>query len=645
VTALGVVILEFAACTGLGIAVLTGLRISTHLRTDEKITWAFATGFGLLGWLLFFVGYVEGLRTGVLAGLLATCALGNLLVLTSTGGSWGQAVPRNLGVAGTLAMSGLVIALSFDLAEGLSPPADGDSMTYHFALPKQFLSSKGIFFTPRAADGAVPLLVQMTYVPVLALGGEKALTVWTMISGWMATAFLLVILRRFLEDRWSLAIALVFITTPAVVYGAGSGQVEIRNALFVMLGAAAVCHAVRTGLIRYAVLAGLAAGFFVGAKYLGLLFAVAAGVAILLQRNGLKHGIVFGVATLAAGFQWYFWNWQHTGDPIFPMLYGTVEYTNPDLWNDVYQSGFRSVFETESPAPTNLLWFFGYPFVATFAGLPRFESARTGFGPMIVLMVPFLLAGLWQFRRWVVSHSLFSFGVIVLLFYGFWFFTGSSQRIRHLLPILPLLLVCVSVISHRWAAQHGALAPLAGAIGLTCLIQIGGHGLFALNHGKFLFSDETHQQFLSRNIGAFAAVSWINDNLSPSDRVFTTTRELVYHIDTQIIFGHAQFDARVDVSPLADDPKRLVNQLTRLGVTHYLTDMSAGAVGSESPEPKGLELWRRLIPMGCLVHVREFDTWTIPSRTLFEKTAPDGHIGLYRLEKEGCANSAATGLR
>src|SRR3546814_20281685 len=73
---------------------------------------------------------------------------------------------------------------SSDLLEALSPPADADTSAYHFALPKYFVQLGGLEFVPRAVDGAIPMLIHMPYVPVLALGGELALTLWAGISGW-----------------------------------------------------------------------------------------------------------------------------------------------------------------------------------------------------------------------------------------------------------------------------------------------------------------------------------------------------------------------------------------------------------------------------------------------------------------------------
>ena len=75
----------------------------------------------------------------------------------------------------------------------------------------------------------------MTYLPAYGLGGELALTMWTMISGWGAAGLIYSFLRQWTNNKWALVITLVYMTTPAVVFGGGSGHVEVRMILFLLL--------------------------------------------------------------------------------------------------------------------------------------------------------------------------------------------------------------------------------------------------------------------------------------------------------------------------------------------------------------------------------------------------------------------------
>ncbi|MEO5335370.1 MAG: glycosyltransferase family 39 protein [Magnetospirillum sp. WYHS-4] len=604
-----VVALELLACLGLGAALLRLSGVASALERDEWLGWAFALGLGSLGWLVFFLGAV---------GFFSPVPLA-LLLLAGTAGLWFlrdlpsvRSDPTAFGPWGWLLAAGLAVALGFDILEGLSPPADADTMAYHFDLPKRFLAAGRLFFVPRAMDGAIPMLVHMTYVPALGLGGEKALTLWTMASGWGASALLYAVARRWLDRRWSLAATLAFLTLPAVVYGAGTGQVEVRNALFVLVAALAVAEARATGDTRWAALAGIAVGFYMGSKLTGLQFGLACGLVILFQRHWLSHGIVFGLAALFAGGQWYGWNWWHSGDPLFPILYGLVDYRIPGSWDADHQAElWRFIREEERAVPNNLAWMLAYPFVATLAGKPVFESGRTGLGPLILMVLPFALAGLWRFRERLKGRRLSTVAAVTGLFYVVWFLVGSSQRIRHLIPVFPLLLLCVMVAAERWAGRRGLFRPLAAALTLALGLQLGGQGVFSLKFAIHVLRSEPRDTFLERNVIGYAGARWVNENLEPASRIFVYLRWLNYLIDVPVHYGHSTQAAQVDLRAEAADPIRFYHQLAAVGTTHLLV-----IDRDDRSPPRSLDLWRGLREKGCLAEKKVIAGTSFGSRTL-----------------------------
>lgn len=608
--AAAVAVLEVLACLGLGAVMLRTLGVLREFDRGEAAAWAFALGLGGLGWLSFFLGAAGGFSDPWLAGLLVLCSLG---LWFFRGIPAGEGDATRLGIWGWLLFGALVMALGFDFLEGLSPPADADTMAYHFDLPKRFLMEGRLFFVPRAMDGAIPMLVHMTYVPALGLGGEKALTLWTMVSGWAAPALLYVLARRWLDRRWSLAVALVYLTLPAVVYGAGTGQVEVRNALFAMVAAMAVAEARRTGDLRYAMLAGIGAGFFMAGKLTGLQFALACGLVLILQRRWFVQGAVFGLAALAAGGQWYGWNWWHSGDPLFPVLYGLVDYKIPGSWDAEHQAElWRFIREEERAVPNNFAWMIAYPFVATLAGKPVFESGRTGLGPFILIVLPFVLGAIWHFRARLRNSPLTTVAAVAVVFYVVWFLAGSSQRIRHLVPVFPLVLLCGTVAAERWAAARDSLRPLAAAMALVLGIQAGGHLVFSVKFARHVLSGESRDDFLERNIIGFAGARWINGHLGPDDRVFLYLRWLNYLIDVRIHYGHSTQAAQVDLRAEAMDSERYYRQLRTIGATHLLVVDRKDYQGPFH----SLELWRGLRDKGCLTERAVIEGASFGSRTL-----------------------------
>ena len=629
--AVGVVVLQTAACLGLGAVCLRLLGVLGDASMAERGTWAFAVGFGILGWILYFVGIAGGFHDFILWIVLAGSALGCVFLFV-TPGLPDHPAPAPIAAVEILLASAIGVSILFDLAEGLSPAADADTLAYHFDLPRQFIAAAQIEFVPRVADGAIPLLVQMTYVPALALGGETSLTLWTMLSGWGAAGLLYELSRRFLDRAWSLALVLLFLTTPATVGFSGTGHVEVRNAMFVIIAVISISTAGRTGLFRHTVLAGLAVGFFMGAKLTGLLFAAACGLAVLGQRRRFAHGTVLSLVAIAAGGQWYFWNWLHTGDPVFPLLFEWLEPKDGAVWDMAHHVFLRNVlFAGERAIPVNVANFLYYPILATFGGPALFDSGRTGLGPLAVILLPFSLAAAWRFRDRLAGHPLFAPGVIVILFYALWFFTGSTQRIRQLLPIYPIVALILLASAERWSRQAGVIVPLIVALAVVSSIQLAGQTVFALNHLRLALGNETRAAFLARNIGGFEAVRWINENLADSDRLYSTDRQLNFLFEKPFYYAHHGTEALIDLRPSVDDPRRFHSQLKKLNITHLLVS-DQGDRGTVT----GRFQWRKLRVMGCLEHLKTFEFPVISSRTMPTLNSGENRRAVYWLKSAAC---------
>jgi 4-amino-4-deoxy-L-arabinose transferase-like glycosyltransferase len=567
--AFATVLLLALACAGGGRALLRILGLADKLEPRLVHPVAFVLGVGLLGWLTFFVALAGLLSFAFFIVLVVPGLLG--LALRAPRRAGGFAVARR--DVDAVVVTGLVLLAAIaalDIVQAMAPPADADTLGYHFALPKQFLAAGHLVFVPRAVDGAAPLLLHMTYLVALGIGGETALTLWVALLGWAAAWLFYEMAREFLDRRWALLLVILLVTTPAVVYGSGSGQLELKLSLFAMVAALAVARAVRTGDWRFACLAGLAVGFYIGAKYTGLIFAAVCGLVLLMQRRWLLHGAIYGIVALLVGAQWYLWNTINTGDPLFPILYDWLG-AKHGYWSSEIAAFLRSQWiPEENPAPRTLLWLLAYPFAATLRAIENWDSGRTGLGPFGLLVLPFALLGVWRFRTRVAASPLRGYAFIVVAFYVLWFLSATSQRVRHLLPIYPFFLICITVAAQRFARERNVLAPLYGAVFLTLLVQCGVVAVFNFNYVRHLATGETREAFLVRNVARYAPVPWLNANLTPRDRVLLTERQLVYHLDVPSFTASERYEYVVDLVPGSSDPKRFLAEIGRLGITHIL---------------------------------------------------------------------------
>jgi len=388
------------------------------------------------------------------------------------------------------------------------------------------------------------------------------------------------------------------------------------------------------------VLAGLGAGFFAAAKYTGLLFAAVSGIAVLLQRHWFRHGFAFGLTMLAAGFQWYLWNAVHTGDPVFPMLFQWLGRDDLVLWPKAHDLVFKAqYFSAESPLPKTILWLVTFPFKATLNFRGLLDSGRVGFGPYGLLVLPFALIGLWRLRDRVRKSPLLVYAGIAGMFYGVWFFGGGSLRVRHLLPVLPLFLLCMTVAAQRLTAERRfrrLRGPLLAVILGTLLIQTAGHGIFALNYLKHWASSETREAFLTKNVSYYPGVPWINANLKMTDKVYLANqRQLRYHIDVPSFFGETIYQAAINLDPKTTNARTLYRQLRQVGITHFLLprlqDTKATGQSSSYPAPMNI-----LDQSGCLQLLKRFEIRVIFSRTLSRLAARRQFQDVLKLKDKNC---------
>lgn len=609
---------QAGACAGLGAALLKLIGLGDALPWSERLLWSFALGFGCLGWIMFTLGVFNLFSPALMAVTLASGCAG--LFCLGRWESQGQTPMGSLRPVEWLLVACIVAVGAGDVVEALAPPVDADSLAYHFELPRRFLESGGLFFVPRAVDGGIPLLSQMTYVSALGLGGEHAMTLWTGFSGWTAAGLLYVLCRRHLKRSWALAGVLLFASTPAVIYAAGAGQVEIRMAMFTMVAAFSAASAMREKDLRWALLAGIAAGFAAGSKYTGLLLVPAVGLVCILGAGWFRRGAVCAAGVLIAGCQWYVWNAINSGDPLFPMLYPLIGYPQNGIWDVAHHEALQQIFfDLETPLPRSIWNFVALPFIATLNAEALIEAGRTGLGPWGLLVLPLALLSGWKFRRRLLAHPLMPITICLLILYSLWFFTGSSQRVRHLLPAYPLFLIIVLVATQRWAAAMDMRGVLAGACLLTSGLQIPIQALFTQAHIRHILSGENREAFFARLVPSYAAVPWINDNLSPAhNRIAVHQRQLLYVIDPPTYNIHPLLQASVNVWTDSRDPARFAKELAALDISHVLIASPKRETSSAPPNGGLPYLVSALEKAGCAGEVYQVTGIVHASRTVPE---------------------------
>ena len=603
-----------SACIGYGLLLLAVSGVDRFLHNAfERLTAALVLGVGLLGWVLFFPGIFGALTPTVTWGLVIVGVVILIIRIDAL-----KAVSKRTPFVPVeyLLLALLFFAAGMDFIEGTAPPVDADTLAYHFALPAQFVADGQIAFIPRAVSGAIPMLMHMTYAAAITTGGELALTLWAMLTGWAPGLLMYAIARRYIDRTWALALLAVFITTPAVLYGGGSGQIEIRCAAFALATVLFLLTAERRASYQALALAGLCAGFFIATKYYGLIFAGAAGLVVIYHRDGLRRGFVFAAAALVAGSQWYIWNYLHTGDPVFPMLTNMLQFSDSWIWTQEFGTYFSKTLALgELPLDRTLINWLLYPVYTTFNLVPALEGGRTGLGVLLILILPTAILGL--IPKDPQRHHFLVPLIIVGIFYTVWFFSGTTQRTRHLLSVYPLLLFAMYPAAIAGVSKWRLQWPLAVGLGAIIVIQLAGQGVFTLNYAQHIYYGESRAAFFDRNVPGANSARWINQNLSEETKTGFMNRQLAYLIKRPAYMMHPHIQTLIDTRPTNVDAAKFAAQLRRQNLTHVLIpgDRKIPATTNIQGVPF-FNMVGELAEIGCLKPIKGLDTLMIPSRTL-----------------------------
>ncbi len=631
IAALAILIL---ACLGAGAALLSVVNSLNGRPYAEKIALSFAVGFGFVGWLFFWLGVGGWFSQGV-AWIVSTLLAGGVFLLPRRPAPSHPSMPFSRWE--WLLLGLIAVALAAGFLEALAPPVEADTLAYHFQLPKQFVEAGRLVFVPRALDGAIPLLVHMTYVAILLLGGNEqtALTMWTFVSGWAAGFLLFAFSRRWLARHWGLALLLLFQTLPAMLYGAGSGQVEPRLAMFVLIAAFGLSEFRDNHRFGPILLIGLGAGLFAASKYTGLLFVAAAGLSLLLfsGRGWLKNGIVYGLAVLAAGSQWYGWNAYNTGDPVFPILFTVLGLKGGAFWDADYAASMKSYLALRQGQIEWWQRWLAYPIVATLFPPFAMEAGRVGLGPYFLMIAPFGLAGAWLRRHRIKASTLAPAALMAILFYILWLGFGGIPKVRHLIPIIPIILVCLAAGSARAIAAWSWLRRPAGlAMILSLAINAGAAGFFFRPYVAYAFGGFNRESFLINSVNGYPVVAWLNRQKGIK-KVLLTYRAYRYYVRPSSFFAFPGVQKQIEARPGHVESGVFWRQMRVLGISHILTDRPTSM--SRGPASVDTAI-RELAGVGCLVKLKSIDTRWRMSRTLPSLGGGGRRFDVWRLNTGSC---------
>ena len=210
----------------------------------------------------------------------------------------------------------------------ISPPPPWDAFVYHLPFPATWLQQGGIsLITVPFGDQAgtyFPSNTELYFLWLMAPFRSEFLT-----SAGQFPFYLLIglIIYSFSRDNGcgrgaALASCCIAMLIPGIMHQSVAAEVDVIFAALFLTSLYFLMRYARDAHPHDAALSGLAAGLFIGTKYIGTTFALLLFIPaffFFVKNRRLAHAILFFLLAVLGGGFWYVRNWVVTGNLIFPL--------------------------------------------------------------------------------------------------------------------------------------------------------------------------------------------------------------------------------------------------------------------------------------------------------------------------------------
>lgn len=506
---------------------------------------------GAASWSLiwFFLGLI-----GLYSAPAALICLGIGLALTPIAVRQARKAnkPRDLSESRTssprFAQTLVALALLLAVIASLAPPIAKDSLLYHFSVPKAFVTQHSNGFIDGNIASYLAMGTEMHYVWAMLLGGLQSPRAAEAGAGAVSFLFFpLVLLSVYgwsrelnISRKWAVIASALVATVPTAFHVASSGYIDLALALFITLATYSLTRWWKKQTWNWAVMMAIFLGAALSIK-LTAVFVVAgfALIVLLRARTGDGTGRVVGegfAALLLAGAiasPWYIRTWIATGSPVFP-FYMSIWPGKVDGWDVERSNLFQAMNSQYGGVDENKLNLVTAPVRASVAAQPEQAAYYDGvLGVAFLIGSPVLVWGLWKFDLAIEIKIAAGIAGIIYLF---WLF--SSEQLRYLLPILPLLAICIAAAAEAVTKTRATLDKVVRC-SLVAACVCGAVTSFAWFCQKapmrVVLGGETRDQYLTRNLDYYSYYQSINTSIPAESRVWLINmRRDTYNIDRQV---------------------------------------------------------------------------------------------------------------
>jgi len=463
-------------------------------------------------------------------------------------------------------------------------------LLYHFAIPKNFVA---------AGNNAV---IEGNIASYLALGTEMHV-VWAMLTGNLVNArageiaagvtvftFLPILLLAIygwareldLNKSLSMISALLFISIPTVYHVASGGYIDLALTLFVTLAVHSVARWWQSLSNERLAYAAILLGAALSVKLTAVFTIIALAFVVLLRAREAQTEEKSQISQIfAKGFlalfisgilasPWYLRDWATTGSPIFPFYMNLWKGTATG-WDAERSLLFQVINTRYGGFPKGISDYLLSPFSISLKAQPELPEFFDGvLGIAFLFGIPLVI---WAWRRSLLKTEL-KLGILVAgLLFLFWLFT--SQQLRYLLPIFPVLAIAICFSASLLSLESKVSRQAFTAVLL--IISVVGAGVtlawFAQKSPlQVALGGETRDEYLSANVDYYPYYQLINTQLPSDAKVWLINMRRDSYLIEKPYFSDYMFEdwTLKQMAEESNSVAELRAKAKKLGITHIL---------------------------------------------------------------------------
>jgi len=244
--------------------------------------------------------------------------------------------------------------------------------------------------------------------------------------------------------------------------------------------------------------------------------------------------LAYGMGALLLAFviasPWYLRTWKATGSPVFPFYMSMWKGTAPgwDVERSNLFQGMNSQYGGENKSAVD---YAAAPWNLSTAAQPEQAEFFDGvLGVAFLVGLPILIWALWKFDVPVEAKIAAAVAGIMFLF---WLF--SSQQLRYLLPILPILAIAIVVAVERIFEREGvSKSAVKWSLCVASVAAILVSVAWFLQKGplRVVFGGESRDAYLARNLDYYPYYQFLNTETPADAKVWLIDmRRDTYNLD------------------------------------------------------------------------------------------------------------------